>query len=215
MTHYPQIICYSRGDSIPDKYIKINTTSRSSEKWSQHFSPFLLGPVKVKPFNTKIKVHVFENAWQYSKQYKHHQDDETYLRWAISGFENKQAVRYPMGVGAKPMWSLHKGKHLGYIEARFKIYAILYEKCILKYAKTEFMKLKDMYDSGKKIALFDFDGHGYHLAGLKLKDVIYNTKRKMGHSFILIGMITKNRFWDAEFDTNKIFLKSIPRYKKT
>ena len=71
-----------------------------------------------------------------------------------------------------------------------------------------------MYDCGKKIALFDFDGYGYELADLNLEDVIYNTKRKMGHSFVLMGMITGNRFWDNDFDKDKIFSKSVPRYKK-
>ena len=63
-----------------------------------------------------------------------------------------------------------------------------------------------MYEAGEKLALFDFDGYsifdtalsrsdGYN-HGLNLKDVLHNEKKKMGHSFILIGLITGDRFWE-------------------
>lgn len=210
---YPNIICYSRGDDIPNEYIKINTTSHSNTT-SKKLSPFFLGPVLVEPIIGKVFTSEnFENAWQYSKQYEKYEDINKYLEWAAAGFKSKKADRYPMGNGAKPMHSLYKGQKLGYIESRFKIYAPLYEECVLKYAKDEFDKIKELYDSGKKIALFDFDGYGYHLADMKLEDVIYNDKKKMGHSFILIGMITGNRFWNKEYDETKIFSQSVPRYK--
>ncbi len=66
-----------------------------------------------------------------------------------------------------------------------------------------------MYEAGEKLALFDFDGDsifdtalsrsdGYSIFdhGLSLKDVLHNEKKKMGHSFILIGLITGDRFWE-------------------
>ena len=105
MMNYPQIICYSRGDKIPEEYVKINTTSRSSEECNRKLSPFFLGPIDVQPFDKKIKVNIFENAWQFSKQYEQFSNIEDYLRWSTKGFEDKKAIRFPMGRGAKPMYS--------------------------------------------------------------------------------------------------------------
>ena len=207
----PQIICYSRGDKIPIGYTKVNTTSRSGEEWSKRFSPFYLGPCAVRIDGKLTAVKIFENAWQYSKHYKKHTVQE-FNKWSQDGFKKEKASRFPMGRGAKPMYALHNEEKLNYVEARFKIYAPLYEKCINKYCIDSLNRLKTMYENGEKIALFDFDGHGYHLGNLKLEDVIYNTRRKMGHSFVLIGMITGNRFWDAKYDAKKVFEKSVPRY---
>lgn len=50
-----------------------------------------------------------------------------------------------------------------------------------------------MYEAGEKLALFDFDGYSIEDS---LKDVLHNEKKKMGHSFILIGLITGDRFWE-------------------
>ena len=61
-------------------------------------------------------------------------------------------------------------------------------------------------------------GYIHSNANLKLEDVIYNEKRKMGYGFVLAGLISGNRFWEQPFDANKIFKKSVtslkPRYSK-
>lgn len=70
-----------------------------------------------------------ENAWQYAKVYKQHTHNgaptSDYWDWARAGWSNPSAVRFPMGRGAKPEYSLWDGQRLGYIEARKKIYAPL------------------------------------------------------------------------------------------
>lgn len=208
----PQVIIYGRGDKVPDDYIKVNTTSKSSEEWSRKFSPFLLGPIIFTPYDEKVVSLNFENAWQYSKRYKCH-DLEEWKEWSNNGFNNELAVRFPMGKGAKPMYAYYKKRELGYIESRFKIYAPLYEKCIKKYAKESFKKLKQMVDDGKYIALFDFDGYYHYGKNMSLEDVIYNSRKKMGHSFVLLGMLTGNYFWKEKFDSNKIKLVSVPRLR--
>ena len=149
--NFPQIIVYGRGDKVPDHYIKINTTSRSSESWARKFSPFLLGPIEIKPLNETIKSQVFENAWQYSKRYDI-QDLEEWKKWSSLGFANNNAVRFPMGRGAKPMYAYYHGETLDYIESRFKIYAPLYEKCIKEHASESLNKLKKLIDEGNYIA---------------------------------------------------------------
>ena len=70
-----------------------------------------------------------------------------------------------------------------------------------------------MVDEGKKIALFDYDGYYHYGKNMSLEDVIYNSKKKMGHSFILLGMLTDNYFWKEKFDEKKIKLVSVPRLR--
>ena len=208
----PQVIVYGRGDIVPDNYIKINTTSKSSELWARKFSPFLLGPVHIKPLVTLIESQVFENAWQYSKRYEI-QDFIEWQTWSKIGFSNQNAVRFPMGRGAKPMYSYYNGNQLDYIEARFKIYAPLYEKCVKDYAMDSFNKLKELVNEGNNITLFDFDGYYHYGKGLSLEDVIYNSRRKMGHSFVLLGLLTDDLFWKKSFNKKKIKNINIPRLK--
>ena len=44
-----------------------------------------------------------------------------------------------------------------------------------------------------------------------LGDVIYNKKKIMGHSFILLGMLTGNKFWKHEYNEKKINEISVPK----
>jgi hypothetical protein len=72
-----------------------------------------------------------ENAWQYAKVYSCHTNPNSgaptqeYWKWAREGWNNPSPVRFPMGRGAKPEYSLWDSQRLGYIEARKKIYAPL------------------------------------------------------------------------------------------
>lgn len=220
MNHIPNLICYGRGDKVPDGYRIINTTSHSKEQWSKHLSPFHLGPITVNPTGEcDLQANKFENAWQYLKVYADHYDADTntikqsWTDWSNEGFRNPAAVRFPRGKGAKPLFSLWKGEKMGYIEARTRIYAPLYAECVLKHAANEFAILKRLYDSGEKLALFDFDGYAHYNAGLSLTDVLYNEKKKMGHSFVLMGMLTENLFWEQDFDKNKIKSISVKRIR--
>ena len=75
----------------------VNCTSRSKEDWSKELSPFFLGPCKVELGEAKN----MENAWQYSKVYFEHLDEQgnpnkEYYEWAKEGFANPKAVRFPM-----------------------------------------------------------------------------------------------------------------------
>lgn len=97
-----EVIVRRLWDKIPEGFILINTTSGSSN-WSKGLSPFLIGPIN---YNGSICEN-FENFWQYQKCYKTHLNDDgsikdEYFLWRKKGFENKRAVRYPMGKGSKP-----------------------------------------------------------------------------------------------------------------
>jgi len=178
--------------------VHVNTTSRSHEEWSTGLSPFFLGPVSL-PDDT-IAENV-ENAWQFCKVYANHADPVTYkptnAYWdfAREGWANKKAIRYPMGRDAKPLYSYWKGEKLGYVEARIQIYCPIYANSVQK--SVAFQKLKKIYEQAKgDIALFDFDGYDYLAKGYTFQDVLFDEKLKMGHSFVLAGLLKGDPFWE-------------------
>lgn len=74
----------------PGPGIIINTTSRSTD-WGQEFSPFFLGPIDL--YGGYVSQNM-ENAWQYSKVYQEHVDQDNnptlaYWIWASNGWKNK------------------------------------------------------------------------------------------------------------------------------
>ena len=76
----------------------------------------LLGPV---PLYSEMWSQNMENAWQYAKVYAQYEFDmNAYWAWAQAGWNNPWAVRYPMGKGARPAYSLWAGDRLDYIAAR-------------------------------------------------------------------------------------------------
>jgi hypothetical protein len=201
-----KIYVYGRRDKhLPNDLIKINVTSHSKEEWSKQLSPFYLGPVEVYPFEDEMYTsNFFENAWQFLKVYKGFEDKEEYLKWAVNGFNSKKAIRFPFGKPKKCLHSTWNGEKLQYIEARHTIYAPLYANAVRTYAKDSFEKLISLYNSGKDIALFDFDGYDYHKNKMTLKQVLYNSKKKMGHAFILAMMIEGQEIWNENFDESLI-----------
>ena len=177
----------------------INTTSKAKGNLWTQLSPFHLGPVKLWGGNVSRTM---ENAWQYSKVYEDYANvrdreipTKIWKDWAESGWRNPKAIRYPMGRDEKPLYSFWDGKTYGYVEARAKIYVPLYARLI---RKTEaFKRLKGLYRSGEKVALWDFDGYLHEELGMTLLDVLTCPTRKMGHAFVLLMMLK----WGEKFYT--------------
>lgn len=177
------IYVYGPKDIAPSNVI--NTTSRSNT-WSRGLSPFFVVPYNIDAYNV-------ENVWQYSKVYKKHVDidnepTDEYYKWRQQGFKTKRGVRYPMGKGAIPLYSLWDNEKLGYIEARRKIYYKVYSDGVVR--TDAYRKLYDYYISNTDIHLWDFDGYDYQHTDLK--SVFNDPKRKMGHGFVLAIMLKKN-----------------------
>lgn len=186
------VIGPKKRENIPSDAIFVNTTSRS-DNWSQGLSPFLLGPCPL--YGEYVSKNV-ENAWQYSKVYSCHvgedgEPTETYWKWAVIGWNQDRANRYPMGKSKKPVYSYWNGRRLGYIEARSKIYVPLYSKAVRN--TKAYGKLKQLYQEGNVIYLWDFDGYNYEELGMSLKDVLNCPNKKMGHAFVLAAMLEKDR----------------------
>jgi hypothetical protein len=206
----PQIIVVGPKDPVPPGYELLNTTSRSKD-WGRAFSPFLLGPVKLYDKFTACNV---ENGWQYSKVYPEYAGADRvvttdYWKWAVGGWNNQRAVRYPMGKGKKPLFSLWNGFRLEYIPARKWIYIPLYSQAVLK--TDEFYWLKFLLqDKHRRIALWDFDGYNHHVMGVDFDRVINNPNRTMGHAFIIAMLlqgefsITQGPFWSFRYKENII-----------
>ena len=186
-----KIVVVGMRDAVPNGSMVINTTSCSRD-FGKGLSPFFLGPVSLWG---GYKAKNVENAWQYSKVYYAHQDDNKdimltdWLKWAKEGWNKQYADRYPMGKGRVPAFSYWDGRKLSYIEARTKIYIPLYAKAV---RKTEaFSQLLELYKSGEHdtIYLRDFDGYDHRKLGMNLMEVVTCSTKKMGHAFVLAMML--------------------------
>jgi hypothetical protein len=167
----------------------VDTTSKADNDWQRDLSPFHLGPCEL--YN-EFEARNMENAWQYAKVYARHakggEPTDAYWEWAKEGWANPKAVRYPMGRGAKPLYSLWNGDKLGYIDARKKIYAPLYAEAV---QKTEgWQKLKRLHQTEKLLILRDWDG--YNRGKDTLTEVLNNPRKKMGHAFVLAMLLTQD-----------------------
>ena len=169
----------------PYKGIEIDTTS-SSGKYSD-LSPFKLNA-------TKYGAKNFENLWQFSKVYAQHvlydgTISKDWYKWRDNGFNNQQAIRYPIGKGAKPYFSYWNGEQLTYIEARKKIYVPIYAELVKE--TNSFKLLKELYEKNNILVLRDYDAYDHIKFRITLKEVINNPDKKCGHAFIL-AMILQN-----------------------
>jgi hypothetical protein len=179
----------------PDNPIFVNTTSRS-QTWGKRLSPFFAGPCPLYSGAPCLEAKNVENAWQFSKVYPDHYPDhigtdgdptEAWHRWAKIGYLTERGIRYPVGRGAKPIYSWWDGKRLGYVESRKEIYIPLYSQAI--HPLKEFRKLVELLKEHGEVVLWDFDGYDRKAAGKSLNDVIHDPSRPMGHSFVLEKML--------------------------
>lgn len=180
-------------DPIAPGEIVVNTTSRSAEPWSKGLSPFYLGPIPLYEGAVRPTSRVMENAWQYAKVYPQHLGDDgkptqEYFEWALSGWANPQAVRYPMGKGKLPAFSWWEGEALPYVQARLRIYVPLYGRAVAE--TPAFKQLLDICQKNDGVTLWDFDGYDHLKLGLTVKEVLHS-ERRCGHAFVLAALLEK------------------------
>jgi len=180
---------YAKRNSIPENAIIINTVSRSTN-WTKGLSPFILPGGHL--YGDYYSVNM-ENAWQASKVYEEFADENQnpkpeYFEWADKIWKSTYAFRYPMGRGRKPLYSWWNGEKLTYVEARIKIYIPIYARAVIQ--SEAYKKLLEIYNNEKKdIYLIDFDGYNHVKMGKSLEEVITNPNKKMGHAFVLYGLL--------------------------
>jgi len=173
-----------------DGCMVVNTCSNSGN-WSTDLSPFILGPCNL--YGGLISK-TMENAWQYSKVYQRHLDDNgdpnpEWHEWSAQGWANSSAVRYPMGKGAKPEYSWWAGLKLGYVDARKAIYAPLYAEAVQKTAGWQ--TLRKIYEGFDLLVLRDYDGWDYTKKNMTLSQVLNFQGKIMGHACVL-AMLLQN-----------------------
>lgn len=168
--------------------VTVSTVSKAG-CWSSGLSPFLIGPCKL--YRNYISRNM-ENGWQYAKVYKHHTKPSgavhrSYWKWAKEGWNNLKAIRYPMGKGEKPEYSLWNGEHLSYVEARKAIYIPLYRDAVKK--TDAFHRLQGIYEEADTLVLLDYDAYDHRKLNYNWHQVMHDETRKMGHAFVLAMML--------------------------
>jgi hypothetical protein len=162
----------------------VDVTSASKD-FGRYLSPFLLGPVAL--YNGKMSRNV-ENAWQYSKVYPEFADTNgkptpEYWKWAEEGWQKRYADRHPLGINAKPLYSLWSPARLDYLAARKNIYIPLYASAAV--SNPAFYTLKEFYEQKGEITLVDYDGYNLEKDHLSIQNAIDDPTRPLGHSFVL------------------------------
>lgn len=172
-------------ENIED-YVIVDCTSRcvrNKEFMKEHptfakdLSPFFIGPVVGED---GVNCNKFETYWQCSKVYpcfvdknKELKKDE-WLKWRNRFFTSdkltKDELRHPShSLGYKEYECVYSAiynketkdyDYLDYITARKKVYFKEYSKLV--YNTPSFKWLKGLVDSGKKVAIVDFDAFNYY-----------------------------------------------------
>lgn len=215
----PKVFVYARGDRPPPGTHTVNTTSKSSVAWQKGLSPFFLtvDGVPLRPGGDVLDGVLLENVWQGLKVYAEDADKDgnptgAYWTFRERVFRCKTPLRFPKGRGAKPLYALPlRGEgRLRYVESRIKTYVPLYEAAVT--ASPAFKQLQDVVKEKGTVWLFDFDGNACLQQGKSLEWMLYNTKRKMGHGFVLAGLLRGERPWKSgEYDATKEHASSVPR----
>lgn len=184
-----------RAHKFPRKII--NCTSSSRDQFRE-LSPFFLGPCKLPDGRVS---HNMENAWQFSKVYPTHVgrfqnvDIEKWNAWSQAGFDTRKAIRYPMGKGSIPLFSMFRDERLSYVEARKRLYIALYAKAVVKTdAYHELKELRQQHDL--ILVIQDYDAYDNRELNRSLFDVLNAPDRKCGHGFVLAMLLLHgDKFW--------------------
>lgn len=172
--------------------VVISTVSKGAWKG---LSPFVIGPCRL--YDDYIALNM-ENAWQYAKVYSEHLLERQnnhgpvistqYWNWAEAGWANPRAVRYPMGRGRRPEFSIWNSRRLDYVSARKVIYSPLYAEAVQK--QDDWRQLLGLAGNSDEITLLDYDAYDHRKLGMSLTDVLNDPSRKMGHAFVLAMLLT-------------------------
>jgi len=186
-------------NKYPDEDVVVTVSVANG--WSRGLSPFYLGPCQLWGGHWAEKV---ESAWQFSKLYAAHagsngQPTQAWLDWAVAGWANPRASRYPIGKGVKPLcscWRSYKSPTgmmtLDYVTARKWIYIPIYSEAVLKSSAWPILQKKyaEVTAAGRTLYLVDFDVWPNSLEHSLYSEIVSHPTRSMGHSYVLAMMLT-------------------------
>jgi hypothetical protein len=102
-----------------------------------------------------------------------------------------------------PAFVWWNGRRISYIEGRREVYGKLYSEMIVK--ADAFKRLKGLYDEGRNIALFDFDGTDHVGLGRSYEDLINDPGRPFGHGLLLCMLLEGKKLSDLQFRPENTF----------
>lgn len=170
-------------DNLSD-YIIVDVTSRVVRnkefmnlhpKFEKEISPFFIGPVVS---SDGVNCNIFEIFWQCGKVYPCHDNGGTptqdFFNWRNDFYSKTICSKDLMRHACKDLGYEHKDARyfayydkqskkylpLGYKESYKKVYIPEYAKLVYNTNAVKF--LKSVVDSGKKLALVDFDGANFY-----------------------------------------------------
>jgi len=191
---YDQLLVLPANEKCPAAFrpdIDIDVTSHSESLLFKQLSPFVLGYVQVDSGLWSLNL---ENAWQYSKVFAEHLDEQgepsdEWFAFRDEGFARKNAVHFPMGRGAKHKYAYYNGEKLGAFDARVKMFIPWY----LELAKeTEAWSwLEAEYRAGKRILLRDFGAIDNIEHRKTFDQCLADPHTKLCHGYILASALLK------------------------
>jgi hypothetical protein len=182
--HFTNTFYTNQTENNLSDYIIFDVTSRverNKEFMKEHpnfakeLSPFFIGPLVS---SDGVTANIFEIFWQCGKVYPCHDQggkpNAAYFEWRNKFYAESTCTKDLMRHACKSLGYEHwdtlyfayfdKEKQeyipLNYVEARKRVYFPEYAKLI--YNTESFQYLKSLVDSGKKIALVDFDACNYN-----------------------------------------------------
>ena len=199
--HFTNTFYTNQTENNLSDYIIFDVTSRVERNkdfmkehptFARDLSPFFIGPLVS---SDGVKAEIFEIFWQCGKVYPCHDQggkpNAAYFEWRNKFYAESTCTKGLMRHACKSLGYEHtdtlyfayfdKEKQeyipLKYVEARKRVYFPEYAKLI--YNTESFQYLKSLVDSGKKIALVDFDACNYNEpCAMKKEYIAYINKCK-------------------------------------
>lgn len=167
-----------------------------------------------KVYKIKQPISQWDNSVRWEWQEEEHLDSSNppkilkeYYAWQLAGFSSTKWVRYPNGFNhhKEAVGSVYRGKIIGYIEARKKIYYRKYREIAIK--TRMFKNLKARFEKGENIHIIEVDGptkgasYPYNrvrnVNGLgtinitkkRLTALINNPDQAFGHGYCIAAML--------------------------
>ena len=205
----PSVHVCSPKDVPPEGALMLSVSSRAPvlnpQGWKDLWllSPFSVveGGVRV-PGLKEARSQTVENAWQFLKIWP--DEDAWDCDTAMAAFQSTCAIRYPRGRTTKAIgaywggYGAKVGMHIGYVEARKRIYVPLYRELLDKPDRAPLIDLLREVASKQTLWIWDFDSYDINRCGMSdLIEAIDYEPRPFAHAF-LVALAIQNRLGELD-----------------